>query len=280
MKLNIDVPHNPLLGNEQLNRPSFSSQLKLGPISELVITLRIWFVPVDRKTAGRRFPDNSSHLHDLGLWDDTDPYEFEDWKSAACALANEKWNDQLWLWTPDDYDGLNWPIFDSKARTNVKCSLAVVEADSPREAHAQVRVVKLADPGDCLTFTSRMTLWDNLDVRPANVQPPQGPAAGFERFAVPHEVGHLLGLHHAGEVEKVGTCSLANHAKWRVTDIYGLNRDAPPWVAENIMGAGTTVHDINARPWARRMVEHTEGKTKLDDWAPYAVPIPASRPLK
>jgi hypothetical protein len=280
MRLWIKVPSNPLLGHERLDRPAFDSRFEYGQEANLIITLRIWFVPIDRKVVGIFFPDTDGGYCKTGDWDEgNDPYEFEDFKTDACRLANKVWNNKLWLKTPASYTGVNWPVYDSKFRANVKCGLEVVPADSPREAHARVRVVKLADPGDSLAFRSNMTLWDNLDVKPFTFHPDQAPTSNVNHYSVPHEVGHLLGLHHSGELEKVGTCSLADQRKWTGADQYGNNAAAPEWIADNIMGLGTELHAINATPWVRRMVEHTEKHTKFEDWevcttAPPAVALP------
>src|SRR5262249_19868999 len=279
MYLAIEGP-NPLLGREKLDRPAFDSYLfpRAGANdgnAELILCLRIHFVPLDPAVVGPTYPDADGHRHEIQA---RDAASWAIYKRKVLEIANRAWNDQLWLVTPPGYAELDYPSAGGKARPAVKCSLRTLEADGPRDAHAKVNVARLKCPFYVLTasrFRSHMTLWDSGDVGRTFLHAQQIPDEEITLWSAAHEVGHLLGLHHIGEVENVGTCKLPKFLwfLWKEDDIYGNTAKAPPWVARNIMGYGSVIHDVNATPWINRMVLHTQGKTRPQDWKAMAVKI-------
>jgi hypothetical protein len=267
MRNAIDPGSNPLLGKEELDKPCFSSLLLNAPnggtgLAELIIILRIQFVPVSSLTDGPRYADADGILHEIGLFD------MATWpalKRRVLEQANATWNNALWLVTPRGFDGLDWPAASPRFRPNVKCTLMVTEANGPADAHARVRLVPLKNATPM--YRSDFTRWGSFDVQARPLRPAQLHGETNQFLTVPHEVGHLLGLHHIGEVEKVGSCKSRHFwSRPNVEDSYGNNAAAPAWVGRNVMGEGRVVHDVNATPWIQRMVEHTEGKTRPEDW--------------
>jgi hypothetical protein len=268
MRYAIEGP-NPLLNREDLDRPSFDSYLTPGSETEdgnaeLLIVLRLRFIPVYTHIAGNKVADADGYLHDIVDWAQPEWLRF---KKGALKVANDVWNGELWLWTPRWFDELNYPASRPRVHPNVRCSLRVCEAAGPADAHACVRVVRL--PGRDGTggfFRSNFTLWDSSDLDVLTAQPAELGGEVVTRVPVAHEVGHLLGLHHIGDTQHVGTCASIHHSTWTGDDVYGNNARAAPWIGRNVMGLGNVIHAVNARPWIERMVRHTDGRTKRSDW--------------
>lgn len=259
------------LTREELDDPRFDSDLLVTQRNDhtnvdLIITLRILFKKVERYTDGAFFKDTNNQTFELRNWGEAEWIAF---KRDACAMAQRAWNEKLWLMTPDYYDGLDWPTNNPTHRANVHCGFRCVEASSPLEAHAQVRVACLLNPVDGVAFRSNFTLWDNCDMVKAQFNNATSPGEVLDFYTVPHEVGHLLGLHHIGEVERLGAC--VSPPAGAVGQCYANTPDARPWMQRNIMGTGTIVHDINGDPWAKRMAMHTEGDTRASHWKVQAV---------
>jgi hypothetical protein len=262
---------NPLLGQERLDRPSFDSYL-LPPATggdgnaELILCLRLRFVPATPGMVGRSSPDGAGH--ERGAWDVS---SWADYKRRALESANRAWNGRLWLVTPPGYAELDYPAGPAQARPAVKCSLRVVEADTRGTAHARINVVR-RNGAPAAGFRPHLTLWDSGDVCPADLPPGEAEGRATRGWMAPHGVGHLLGLPAVGARAADGGRCLACAALGRQED-----GDAAPasatGLAHNVMGGGSVVQGINAAPWINRMVLHTEGNTSPQDWAAVVVKI-------
>src|SRR5262249_53978621 len=127
------------------------------------------------------------------------------------------WNDKFWLIPPRSYKGLAWPLPPGEYThiPNIKCKLEVNFMNSPADAHMTIVVAHLDDrsipqgsPRNATTFQSAALLWDNLDHVPRAVEVDDflGRTQTYTRAAVPHEIGHALGIGHIGVLKKTNAC--------------------------------------------------------------------------
>ncbi|HYP05377.1 MAG TPA: hypothetical protein VER03_04010, partial [Bryobacteraceae bacterium] len=163
----------------------------------------------------------------------------------------------------------------SGVRRNVRCFLQVDYYDRGGEGIHTVEAYRIAKGGGQLRANS--SLITSEDVKPGShstdaLKPiqykqvsgkmqisggnPGGQTYSWQQHAIPHEVGHLLGLGH-----------IANHANTckksgpNSKGCYGLFLED----AMNIMGAGDALSVKNAEPWRKRIIQHAP-ETKINHW--------------
>jgi hypothetical protein len=281
------------LGNEKLDAPVFDSDLDLYPYNPsknaaLQITLYISFNQINKSTHGNKFGYPGQTPVKIRDWPGfkTGNQPWIAWKAEALKQINRIWNNAIWLEPPKFYTGLDVPKDKPTHRPYVACALKCDERTSSY-AHVKVNVVFL-DPSDPNKWRSDFTHWSNKDNAIRNESSQQIPGEVIPYYVCAHEVGHLLGLHHIGEpdtevgLSEVGMCKQTPPAGYSATqkdlDCYADNATAAPWKARNVMGSGSIVHDVNCKPWIRRMVEHTEGATAKTGWKAWGTSF-GPRPL-
>lgn len=255
---------------------------KGGLNTVLTLILRIYFQRVDPTDKGG---DMYATRDANGTWfklreiTDHDFYAFQEY---ACRAANNLWN-CLCLVTPNDFTKLDWPEGSTASvRPNVNCLLNCTYKTRWEDRHAWVGVVSPISPQPGVWFqnfcdVSRggMGKWD---IRGGGA--PNGRQDFWEARLFPlldlqsiqpmvgHEVGHLLGIAHAGVNLKV---------KVGANDVRRVYGTEIPWLGRDIMGAGSVVHACDARPWMDAMGAET--CTEADRWIPAGVQIPP-RPIQ
>jgi hypothetical protein len=263
--------------NEKLDKPHFDSFLDVSTVNasnnaELTITLRILFEKVTTKHARVKmkdgkphYPDANNELVEIRDWNRN---EFSQYVTKAVHQANHYWNGRdnngkLWLKTPDGFDRLDWPFYPNKPthRPNIWCRFVCESVPDAIRAHVKVRVVAVAKQKG-IFFRSNMQNWDSRDTDTSTTQSSGGGSSVKNTAA--HEVGHLFGQHHIGEVQELPGCTSGPAVAGMC---YGGSGDA----SLNIMGSGTKVTPDNASAWQKRLVQHfLLPGTKPEDWVAYS----------
>lgn len=265
------------------NLPRFTSLLEV-PSGEnpeqnawLTLTLRYRLDFVDRASPHGivHHVKGKPHVADFDKW----LYPILDWDGPSTELfrrifqrGESIWNFQFLLKTPKNYDGIDYSSFGGSGwtvRPNVLCLFRLEPAVvSP---HLRLRVVRL-DPlvhevtklwkpqekkaATPTLFRSHSGLYTSLDV--------YTPILG-------HELGHALGMSHIKNLAGDKPC-LADEKKGKFPErCYGETQEE----RENIMGSGTRVYLLNAKPWQDRILKHTSvhgyKPPPQDAWAPTGV---------
>jgi hypothetical protein len=171
-------------------------------------------------------------------------------------MVMEAWDKAFLLIPPATYDGFAVP--EDGSRRNLLCRLDIQLMRSPKDAHASVRVFRLANPGNSI-FRADSADYDSNLVEPSrrSFWPDH---ADFLYNKPAHELGHLLLLPHVNEADPRCDPTRENSV------CYGSN------LAQrmNVMGAGSMLDLDDAKPWIIRIAKHTPPTQQKDwkvDWA-------------
>jgi hypothetical protein len=174
-----------------------------------------------------------------------------DFKRKVVSIANTFWDKRMWLRPPLGCTALRV----GKWAPNVLCRFHCALADNTHPAHIRIKCWRLFQHSDKDLFRPDVHLYHNFMVETAHpvlLQPIPGvilTQQTVDQPRVAHEIGHAIGLHHSAE--SVAGCGGDQEQ-------YGLCKAALPWMAFNIMGAGSDLYvPFNAGPWLRRAQAHT-----------------------
>jgi len=149
------------------------------------------------------------------------------------------WNYRFVLIAPRDFSALDYESFSGPGwvvRPNVICLFRV--APSLVKPHLRIDVVRLDPSINSKRFRSSETLYDNMDL--------YCPTLG-------HELGHALGMGHIKELLGDAVC-IADAKKGIFPGrCYGETEVEKA----NIMGGGTQLLPLNAKPWLDRIASQT-----------------------
>lgn len=192
------------------------------------------------------------------------------------------WHKRFVLVPPDDakeFSYGSWSPFKPTYMPNVECHFEL-EFTGSSDRHWEVKVLKSGEKiiEDANTGKGSVEL-DSKDADPTLGVERDG--ARLMQVAAVHELGHMLGQPHAGALLKTTDCLRAIQLNMResppdapvasyllnshnASACYGLmNGRLVPGVAENVMGLGMTVTEVNAISWQNALAMVLWGKPSL-----------------
>jgi hypothetical protein len=253
----------------QVSSREFNSSLEIpdgrNPSQNAWLTITINyalnFVDSRNPTANVRLKNRKGYIKDSN----GDEFELRDWDYASQRDFNARfvkgasfWNYKFLLITPHDYSGLD---FESLAgpgwccRPNVIC---LFRLGTGNPTHLKIDAVRPAISGwDSFwgkSFRSNAAMYDDEDVKTRTLW---------------HELGHALDQLHIKALEGDAKCMV------------DINADRC-YDSPNIMGYGTKLEPVNAKPWRDLIFHHTEvpqskwNVTQAVNTPPRAIPLGVS----
>lgn len=168
------------------------------------------------------------------------------WRNRFKREVETFWAGKFWLKAPNGFP--TWDFQDGGAtyRPNAWCRFRLLLVSKPGSAHHTIECVRLHK--DESFFRSHSRLYDDRDIDPS----PQS-HGGVKRTHI-HEVGHLLGLGHVGELmSPLSLSGLSCNIAQALFPDEGTNHDWCYGVSDkderDVMGSGSVIRTHHARPW-------------------------------
>jgi hypothetical protein len=181
--------------------------------------------------------DAEGFAHPILDWDDKSRKRF----TSAFERGEKIWNLRFQLLTPLTHRGFDFSHPEQPSvtvRPNVACLFGMSPSDNP---HVKITVVRVDRDNDPIDFRAHEGLYHDMV--------PWRPTLG-------HELGHAIGLPHIKVLLGDAQCMIAPNED----RCYGETEEEKA----NIMGSGTQLLPINAKPWLERIAAHTT--TAATDW--------------
>jgi len=254
----------------------------------LTITLKLHLVKRD-KNSGIALRSYDGKPFPLRNWD-VATNEFGRFTEGVQKEAEDFWGRTAFcLVTPDDYRGLDWPQGDPVVHPNVDCQFKLDVVKSAEGAHAVIDCFRPdKDDPEFSFFRSNVSRvpgvfqghgqFTNFDVLLRNSDLARdceifdwvltGKDLDMEyrkvlrkcmvkQRTLAHEIGHLIGLPHVGEIVGNPDCKTAMDQDPKeggnAPACYNGRNEGE---TENVMGRGMKLAPWNAMPWALRFVDH------------------------
>jgi hypothetical protein len=262
--LSLNYSGYPAVFNSELVPPASAAEN-----AKLWIRLKPWLKQVSAAAKGNTIKDANGTDFDIKEWTATEWQNFTNTFKSQCEST---WDFRFWLQPPDSFKLLDADFGGTKIRPNIECRFELLMG-SATSHHKMIEVCRLDDKyhthgNDSATFRSNAVLYDSLDTTLHIFQVPddQGVKHDVTHYTIPHEMGHALGMWHAGTLYKDQYCKTSNVGGLNSLECYGYGR--PPQIGENIMGFGQAVTEVNAQPWLNAIGEHIRwnDRPRVEAW--------------
>lgn len=226
-----------------------------------VLILRIAFVQPSI-AAGQKLKDGDDE--DFTFLGRMPEARFNEMAKKLAAQLTAFWKEKMWLETPAnlglfDIPGEGGRFYRPNLHCGFRCEAVSGTATGVGAAHATVEIVHVQEPNNKKhSFRIFDKRWPLSRLGTVTVGFPEVSKQTFRQFTPAHEVGHLLGLDHIGELVGDGECTTkkaasssgGNHA------MCYLAPSSAAWAKHNIMGMGNHVHAVNGGPWLKAVGDH------------------------
>ena len=195
---------------------------------------------------------------------------WRNFKTSVKSYAEFWFNNRFWLQAPFTYDGFDFiDIEGMTIRRHVACQFEMIVLSDPQFAHHVVKVVNFPAGNDAYKgFRSNAGLWDVYDMQWASFKDSKGTT--HHQIVMLHELAHLLGIDHPGVA--IGVCE--PHEGEPV-----CYEGKTPQHTDSLGGMGMAMTELEARPWTRRLAEHTNVRAnQWQIWTRKIHPIPLFGP--
>lgn len=241
--------------------------------ASLKVTLRIHFKQINPK-ANPFVTDTSGFKWYTQAW------TAKEWNAFIVefiAQAKRSLNEKFWLKAPSGISELSTADDASGATfiSNLHCQFDIVPVWDPKGAHQSVEFTKIpkTPPGTLPMLPADSTHMNNMVIYKI---PSSSLVVGVpgEQHRVPHEVRHLLGLHHVFEGMAVDANAQAT-ANPNYCRLDSANNPHPGCMLS--MGVGDGISILDAKPWQKAAVKWFKALGKGYNFADYDFPPSMTR---
>jgi hypothetical protein len=179
--------------------------------------------------------DLGGYMFPILDWDNRSREQFRKMFQSGWLI----WNQRFLIKTPQDYDQFDYESGKLRLRPNIQCLFRI----EPSDKGQNFNIVRLKPTTDKISHVSRK-MFKSFEEGFQHSEATMADDA-WRKPALGHELGHALGLHHIKAEKDDAACKKDENQR----QCYGTT----PEELLNIMGVGTEITAINARPWREHL---------------------------